>query len=108
MGMRLCKGIAPVWFQPKGCPAEFLLRPLDNIDYMELQMSINTNGEVTASAMRRALQKSIVDWKGVDDENGEQARFDISRFGDIPREYLGDLITHVVEISKLREDEKKA
>ena len=109
MGMKLCRGISPEWVQPEECPAKFLLRPLDSVDYAELRMGINgKTGEVSSSAMRRALQKALINWEGVEDPEGKPMDFDSSKIGDIPADVILHLVNKLFEMSQLRDQEKKA
>jgi hypothetical protein len=109
MGMRLCSGITPEWIQPDGCEAKFYMKPLDSLDYAEFRVSIKAGtGEISAESMRRTFQKSLLDWEGVEDEQGKPVKFDLSRISDIPTNIILNLINKVYEISQLRDNEKKA
>lgn len=109
MSIKVTRGLVAEWFRPDSqkdatTPAEFMLRPLSQIELLDVQgvAASDLNGQAADLALRRAMR----DWRGVFDGETE-LRFDPGLIPSLPAGLLIELVRHVLAVSKLSEDERK-
>jgi len=92
-------------------PAEFNLKPLSGLEYMEVmsEMFQAEDGSIRmpGSALRLAISYGLKGWKNFFDETGEDVPFSKPNVGRLPATVLSDLANKIISISELGVAERK-
>lgn len=114
MAVTLKHKLAPAWYKIEGFEAEFNLRPLTELEMIDVYNETNISGRgrstrilLSSAGIRNSLMLSLNDWRDVVDEKGEQLKFNRDAIPDLDAILLRGLAQKVIEISTLSEAEKK-
>ncbi len=110
MSIKALSGIAPEWFAPKQDdeenPTRFKIKPLSGIEHLEVLS--NCDGYLlTGKGITAALKSGVVDWENFNDVDGNEIEFSFSKFGLIPALVVNELADRIMELSTLRDKERK-
>jgi len=119
MGLTLRSKILESWVKldTLETDAEFLLKPLDTIGQMEYEDAImvavnKDHGALSTLVCQVVIDKGLMGWKGIFDDNGKEVEFDKSKhFSDkmsgFPSIAIKMIAHEIIERSKFTEDDKK-
>lgn len=110
MGVRLLtSGITPQWFTPESQaesigPAAFYLRPISEIQKITVWGLIEGD---RGQAVLEVLKMSLLDWRGVIGENGQEIAFRPELIEQLPAYIAAEIFGEALRLLQLSEPEKK-
>lgn len=111
MAMTAISGLEPEWYTPNqpddGAPTEFLLKPLNGMEYAAVLVHSNAAGGVSIQGVREAIRYGLIDWKNFNDADGKAVPFSQLNSSRINAVTLLELADKILEISELTGDQKK-
>lgn len=114
MPIKALEGLAPEWYTPKGqdkdsAPTRFRVKPLNGYEYGEVSDYLTIDGGrffIRNEGRDRCLKYGVVDWENFSNSTGK-VDFDPENLAMIPHVVRVELVTRIMEISSLSEDQKK-
>ena len=119
MKIRAVGKLVPDWYIPifekdESVPAQFLLKPLRDIEKLEMSEKVVTDKDnnmiLSAGLCRVIIGYGLVDWKNFLDENDEPVKFSGSmerNIGMLPTEVIQDLAAEILQRTYVPSDDKK-
>lgn len=115
MSIRATEGLVPEWYTPPGqdgdpAPARFHIRPLNGAEFGEVadHLEITAAGAVIRHAGReRALAMGLIGWENFFDSSGKNLPFSAANARLIPHEYRTHIVTRIINISYMSEEQEK-
>ena len=106
--MKILAGLRPEKFTPKSEPSvTFELQPLTAAERLDVLMCME-NAKKYGTGIQLACEYSIRGWTGVTGEDDKPLPFSAAAVARLPLQVLIEVGTHVLQISKLDDGEKKA
>lgn len=108
--MKITTGITEEWYKPEDdneTGAEFKLRPLTQLQRIDVRAYVSPSGRATAEAYSVGLGAGVVDWKGVTDQDGKALSFKREYLKHLPESIQYQLLIKLFALSELGEDETK-
>ena len=114
MGIRALENLVASWYTPEGQdeenPTRFKCKPLDGEQYGNIvgHFARGENGGLTISGEghKLCLRYGLEDWENFDDSSGPVKCFPANH-RLIPFSIRNELVTHILEISSLSEEQEK-
>ncbi len=109
-------GLAPEKYIPRSereedSPAEFTLKPLNGLEYMEvIGQLINDEDlgwQITGRGLRIAISYGVIGWTEFNDADGKEIKFSKNNVKLLPSVILGELADKIINISEIGEAERK-
>jgi len=116
MSITAAKGFIPEKYIPESQknetpPAEFTLKPLTGLEYMEVmsEMYRDDKGQIhmPGTALTLAINYGLKGWKNFIDEDGEDVGFSKQAIAFLPAVELSELADKIIAISELGVAERK-
>lgn len=116
MALSIAAKVAESWYTPPSQkeadnPAEFLLRPLTQMQFLEISIEVTTDdkGDVylTAKGIKAALLSGVANWRNVMASNGEKVPFTKGNLMQIPAELMGGLASEIMLRNTFTGDDAK-
>ena len=108
MAINAVSGLAPDWFEPVqdevGPVARFQLRHLSGFEFAGVIVDLKVSGE---AGYRGLVQKAVIGWENVFDENGNALPFSTKNLEKIPAITLLEIGDEVYRRSILAEEQRK-
>lgn len=109
--MKVTKRMAPGWFQPEDCDAEFRIRPLNGLEQMEVAdlIVVPENGDLicTPQACIAALRGGLLDWKDITDDADDELTFSSANLLRLDAAHLIPVGREILRRTFITEEEKK-
>lgn len=115
MAITIHKRLEPRWIkldEDDPDATEFHIRPLNSPTRIDVQNEIWLDEEtqailISGKGAMRACEYALIDWKGVQDEDGKELAFDRALIEQLPELTLKRLAAKIIIESRLTETERK-
>lgn len=113
MAIQFSNKLVADWYVPTSQqeaerPARFKLRGLTGQQWLDVMFGEGAGKlALTAKGVNQALQYGLIDWEGIEDEDGQPLKFRPQLLDAIPAMLRVELASEIVNRSKLTEDDAK-
>lgn len=108
--MQLIKKLAPSWFRPDECDAEFYIQPMNGLQALEVMGEVTGDEDqtrLTGKGLKAALRYGLIDWRGITDDGGQEVKFTRALVNDLDPTTLTIIAAEIVNRTRLTEQEEK-
>ncbi len=105
----LREALAPQWWEPvEGCGVKYLLAPLDQFTAHDVKNELDwIRRKISGAGVRKAVEASLRDWQGWNDEEGNPIPFSLVRVEHVPMDHLVAIALHVYNLATMTEEDLK-